>query len=96
MFGFDSLAKKEMTLFVAFISQASMGPVIVTKERYEDLHEILFYNKTKIPILLNTSYNLHGFPIVENSFQAIDVFLQTELDILIINSTAIWKKKDIL
>lgn len=26
----------------------------------------LFYNKTGVPILLNTSFNLAGFPIVEN------------------------------
>ena len=26
-----------------------------------------FYNQTKVPMLLNTSFNLAGFPIVENS-----------------------------
>jgi len=32
---------------------------------YYDLIK-LFYKKTKVPILLNTSFNLAGYPIVEN------------------------------
>ena len=68
-------------------------PEIVNKSRYPDLYKILteFNKKTGIGVLLNTSYNLHGFPIVENSHQAIEVFLQTELDYLVIESTIIWK-----
>ena len=34
-----------------------------------------FYDQTKVPMLLNTSFNLAGFPIVEN-----DVFLNFTVD----------------
>lgn len=36
-------------------------------ENYYNLIK-LFYAKTGVPILLNTSFNLAGFPIVENEF----------------------------
>jgi carbamoyltransferase len=37
---------------------------------YYDLIK-LFYDKTGVPILLNTSFNLKGFPIVETLEDAI-------------------------
>ena len=37
----------------------------IDNPNYYDLIEY-FYNKTSVPILLNTSFNLAGFPIVEN------------------------------
>ncbi|RAP33927.1 hypothetical protein DID80_07765 [Candidatus Marinamargulisbacteria bacterium SCGC AAA071-K20] len=69
-------------------------PEIIDSKRYCDLYEILshFNDKTGIGVLLNTSYNLHGYPIVENSHQAIEVFVQTELDFLVIDSTVIRKR----
>ena len=42
---------------------------------YYDLIK-LFYDKTKVPLLLNTSFNLNGYPIVETYEDA--VFTCTE------------------
>ena len=39
-----------------------------------------FYNQTSIPLILNTSFNLAGQPIVFNPAKAIDVFLNSKLD----------------
>lgn len=39
----------------------------------------LFYNKTGVPILLNTSFNLKGYPIVENIEQAKQVFEKSNI-----------------
>ena len=51
-----------------------------------------FENITKLPILLNTSFNLHGDAIVENAQQAVNTFLKSDLDILILNNIAIIRR----
>lgn len=40
----------------------------VTQKQNFNFYNLIkeFYNKTKVPILLNTSFNIAGFPIVEN------------------------------
>jgi len=43
-----------------------------------------FYEITGIPCLLNTSFNLKGEPIVENPKQAIEDFLKTKMDYLVL------------
>jgi len=51
-----------------------------------------FYDITGIPILLNTSFNLKGEPIVETPLQAVNDFVKTSLDYLIIGSYIVSKK----
>lgn len=50
-----------------------------------------FYALTSIPCLLNTSFNLKGEPIVENPHQAIEDFLKTKLDYIVIGKMLISK-----
>lgn len=50
-----------------------------------------FYEITGIPILLNTSFNLKGEPIVETPRQALDDFKKTTLDYLVIGNFLISK-----
>jgi carbamoyltransferase len=47
----------------------------VTKEQNKNYYTLIleFYKKTNIPILLNTSYNLAGCPVVEELENAIDI-----------------------
>jgi carbamoyltransferase len=47
---------------------------------YELLTE--FNSKTHVPVLLNTSFNMAGEPLVETVEQAIDTFNKTEIDVL--------------
>ncbi len=44
----------------------------VTEEQNLNFYNLIkqFYNKTEVPVLLNTSFNLAGFPIVETLEQA--------------------------
>ena len=51
-----------------------------------------FYKITKIPLLLNTSFNLNGEPIVMNPTDAIRTFYSCGLDILVLNDYVIHKK----
>jgi carbamoyltransferase len=50
-----------------------------------------FYRLTDIPCVLNTSFNLKGEPIVENPKQAIEDFLKTRMDYLIIGDYLVSK-----
>ncbi|KAF3983929.1 MAG: nodulation protein nolNO [Methylococcales symbiont of Hymedesmia sp. n. MRB-2018] len=50
-----------------------------------------FYQHTQIPLLLNTSFNIMGKPLVHSLEDAVSVFLTTGLDVLVINDYLISK-----
>jgi carbamoyltransferase len=50
-----------------------------------------FYNKSGVPILLNTSFNDKGEPIVCSPEDALNTFLKTRIDFLIMNNILIKK-----
>jgi carbamoyltransferase len=64
--------------------------VTKSNNRLNDLL-VSFYEKTGVPILLNTSFNLSGEPIVETPEDAIWCFLFTGLDACIIEKFALIK-----
>jgi len=49
-------------------------------------------NKTKIPALLNTSFNLHGEPVVNTVQDVLRVFEKSGLDVLWLKNHIIEKK----
>ena len=53
-----------------------------------------FYQITGIPVLLNTSFNVMGKPLIHSLEDAISVFLTTGLDALVINDYLITKPRD--
>ena len=75
----------------------STRPQMLKKKINPDYYDLIneFYKITKIPLLLNTSFNLHGDAIVENADQAIKTFLYSDLDILLINNIAICRRTKI-
>lgn len=66
---------------------------IVTKESNLFLYNMIlaFYKKSGVPILLNTSFNLRGEPIVETPRDAIRTFVASGLDYLVMDSLLISK-----
>lgn len=58
----------------------------VSKTNNPRFHQLLesFYEKTSCPVLINTSFNVRGEPIVCNPEDAYRCFMQTEMDILVI------------
>lgn len=65
----------------------------VTQERNHDFYTLLdcFYRISDVPILLNTSLNVMGKPIVHSIEDIIGVFMTTGLDVLVIDSFMIEK-----
>ena len=59
----------------------------VTKENNLKFYNLLqsFFDLTGIPVLLNTSFNIKGQPIVNTPQEAIKTFLTTKIDILVID-----------
>jgi len=50
-----------------------------------------FYQKTGVPILLNTSFNLKGEPIVNSPADALSTFKRSGLDILVLENYVVTK-----
>ena len=67
----------------------------VTRESNNNLYNILksFYNLTGCPILINTSFNVRGEPIVCTPIDALANFFQTNIEYLILNDFIISKDK---
>ncbi|MCB9899586.1 MAG: hypothetical protein H6825_16385 [Planctomycetes bacterium] len=58
-----------------------------------DYHRMIstFEKKTGIPVVLNTSFNLKGEPIVETPAQAFNTFSRSEMDVLYLGNYVITK-----
>lgn len=69
-------------------------PQIVTKDN-EKYYKLInaFYKKTGIPVICNTSFNLRGIPLVNTPENAIDCFLNSELDFLVMGNVLVQKKE---
>ena len=52
-----------------------------------------FFSFTKVPILINTSFNIRGEPIVCTPKDAFKCFMGTDLDALVINNFVLEKNK---
>ena len=52
-----------------------------------------FKKKTGVGVLINTSFNVRGEPIVNSPEDAINCFMNTEMDYLVINNF-LYKKKE--
>ena len=68
----------------------------VDKNTNQNLNKILveFFKLTKVPILLNTSFNLKGEPMVDTPEDAIKTFYTSGIDILALNNFIITKENE--
>lgn len=67
----------------------------VSPEHSATLHSLILETKgvTGVPILLNTSFNPAGEPIVETPEEALDAAWRMELDALILDDTIYWRRR---
>jgi len=67
----------------------------VTNKTNKPYHDLIskFKEKTKCPVIVNTSFNVRGEPIVNEPTDAFNCFMGTELDYLVIGNCILDKTK---
>ena len=73
----------------------SCRPQLVEREWNPKFHRLLTYFQelTGCGGLLNTSFNLHGDPVVCSPEDAIQTYLQSDLDVLTLESFVVWDRR---
>ncbi len=91
---FETLKGKE--IFPAAVHQAdgTVRAQLLKKDQNPVLWNLIyqFYKSTGVPALLNTSFNLHGFPIVKSLKDALYVFDKSDLEVLWLDNHILEKK----
>lgn len=69
-------------------------PQLLRRKTNPGMYAILeaYRDLTGIPVVINTSFNMHEEPIVRSPQDAISAFLQSELDFLILGPFLVWQK----
>ncbi len=67
----------------------------VSENSNKDLYDILdeFDKLTGCPILINTSFNIRGEPIVCSPYDALKCFMNTGIDVLVLGNEILFKKE---
>ena len=95
LFGIDLLNEKRSLIPAVTHVDYSARIQTVHRNTNKFLHDLLtsFKMKTKCPILVNTSFNIRGEPIVESPNDSIKCFLGTNLDVLCIGNFILLKEE---
>ena len=93
LFGIDMLNVKRSEVPAVTHVDYSARVQTVSKDRNGIYYKLIleFYKKTKCPILVNTSFNVRGEPIVNTPEDAFNCFMGTDLDSLVIGNCYLQK-----
>ena len=88
LFGIDKLSIKRSIVPAITHIDYSARVQTVHKETNPIYHSLItkFYELTNCPMIVNTSFNVRGEPIVCTPQDAFNCFMGTELDVLVINN----------
>jgi carbamoyltransferase len=94
LFGIDKLNVKRSEIPAVTHVDYSARIQTVHKETNEKYYKLIqkFKEKTNCPILINTSFNVRGEPIVNTPLDAFNCFMGTDLDKLVIGNCYLDKK----
>jgi carbamoyltransferase len=95
VFGIEKLNQKRSTIPAVTHVDYSARVQTVHKETNEKFYKLLssFKKKTNCSVLINTSFNVRGEPMVCTPKDAINCFLGTDLDVLVMENFIAYKKK---
>lgn len=90
---FDTTDKWREMIAAIHPADLTIRPQIVRKEYNPEYYKILkeFENRTGRGVLLNTSFNLHGYPIVYGPKEALWTFKNSDLNYLALGNYFIYK-----
>jgi carbamoyltransferase len=93
LFGIDKLNVKRSSIPSVTHVDYSARIQTVHKETNPIFHKLIeeFERITKYPVLVNTSFNVRGEPIVCSATDAFNCFMGTDLDVLVCNNFIIYK-----
>ena len=74
-------------------ADGTRSPQTVSSSGAPELHSLIsaFHELTGVPMLVNTSFNINGEPIVETPEDALWCFLMTDLDFCVLGDTMVDK-----
>ena len=95
LFGIDKLNVKRSEIPAVTHVDYSARVQTVTKEINKRYYDLIykFKEKTGCPMVVNTSFNVRGEPIVNTPLEAFNCFMGTELDYLVIGNCILDKNK---
>ena len=95
LFGIDKLNVKRSKIPAVTHVDYSARIQTVTKNTNKTYYDLIskFKEKTNCPVIVNTSFNVRGEPIVNSPTDAFNCFMGTELDYLVIGNCILDKKK---
>ena len=93
LFGIDKLNVKRSSIPSVTHVDYSARIQTVNKETNPMFHKLIeeFERITKYPVLVNTSFNVRGEPIVCSATDAFNCFMGTDLDVLVCNNFILYK-----
>ena len=95
LFGIDKLNIKRSEIPAVTHIDYSARIQTIKRSQNKIFYDLIskFKEKTGCPILINTSFNVRGEPIVNSPSDAYKCFMGTELDFLVIGNFILDKKK---
>ena len=94
LFGIDKLNVKKSSIPSVTHVDYSARIQTVHKETNPKFYKLIeeFERITKYPVLVNTSFNVRGEPIVCSATDAFNCFMGTDLDVLVCNNFILYKR----
>jgi len=95
LFGIDKLKVKRSTIPAVTHVDYSARVQTVTETQNPEFYKLIsaFHKKTGCPVLINTSFNVRGEPIVCTPEEAFKCFLRTNMDYLVLGSFVLDRAK---
>jgi carbamoyltransferase len=95
LFGIDKLNIKRSEIPAVTHVDYSSRIQTVTKQNNKFYYDLIskFKEKTGCPVIINTSFNVRGEPIVNSPTNAFNCFMGTDLDYLVIGNCILDKSK---
>ena len=94
LFGIEKLNVKRSEIPAVTHIDYSARIQTVSKNDNQKVYELIseFEKLSECPVLINTSFNIRGEPIVNTPFDALKVFMNTKMDILVLENFVLKKE----